>query len=556
MELALPIPLPKGTQRLYILCTHLAIGASLWGYNIGILSSILVHPGWRAVLGDPSPSTRGLVTGVYYLGTLMSYLLLAHPLADYFGRRHAAGIGALIICVGSVVMASAGGEAALGFMLWGRMICGMGVGVVSTSVPLYQRCRAWMFLADDGWLRWSSEVSPARERGKFVTLNHVGFVAGMAAGLWIGYGMTFWTSSEAGKYWGWRVSILIQLFPAFIFVIGLPFLPDTPRWLIQKGQTERASRVMHALRQGTTSLDLITRELHAISSAVGSPPRSYRQSFLNPSLSLFRSRSLFARFWRAFLLQFMAQMCGAAAMKYYLPTLLEALGLEYRLALMAGAVEMTTKIGMTIVEMWVIDRFGRTGCLMMGSIVMGVAMMINGFLPLLFPGNVNKLADSICVAFIFIYAMGYSFGLGPAVWVYSSEIFPTAERARGLNLAASGGSIGSILVSQIWPVGNEKLGSGVYLVFMVINFLCVPIIWSWYPETKGRALEEMDSLFRKPSARHHSNVVAAERTSVNRHGEDDVAPLTPGAGEGVEAEDVEHEHEPLLSVRRINHGTI
>ncbi|KAG6019545.1 hypothetical protein E4U19_007074, partial [Claviceps sp. Clav32 group G5] len=188
----------------------------------------------------------------------------------------------------------------------------------------------------------------------------------MAAGLWIGYGMTFWTSSEAGTYWGWRVSILIQLFPALIFVIGLPFLPDTPRWLIQKGQRERASRVLHALRQGTTSPDLINRELHTISSAAESLPRSYRQSFLDPSLSLFRNQSLFARLWRAFLLQFMAQMCGAAAMKYYLPTLLEALGLEYRLALMAGAVEMTTKIGMTVVEMWVIDRFGRTGCLMVG----------------------------------------------------------------------------------------------------------------------------------------------------------------------------------------------
>ncbi|KAG6081276.1 hypothetical protein E4U16_007631 [Claviceps sp. LM84 group G4] len=409
-----------------------------------------------------------------------------------------------------------------------------------------------------GW--WSSEVSPARERGKFVTLNHVGFIAGMAAGLWIGYGMTFWTSSEAGKYWGWRVSILIQLFPALIFVIGLPFLPDTPRWLIQKGQRERASRVLHALRQGTTSPDLINRELHTISSAVGSLPRSYRQSFLGPSLSLFRNRSLFARLWRAFLLQFMAQMCGAAAMKYYLPTLLEALGLEYRLALMAGAVEMTTKIGMTVVEMWVIDRFGRTGCLMVGSMVMGVAMMINGLLPLFFPGHVSKLVDSVCVAFIFIYAMGYSFGLGPAVWVYSSEIFPTAERARGLNLAASGGSIGSILVSQIWPVGNEKLGSGVYLVFMVINFLCIPIIWSWYPETKGRALEEMDSLFgKKPSASHHSDVVAAESTNVNQHRGDDVAPLTPGDEEEVEAEaeEAENEHQPLLSVRGIiNHGTI
>lgn len=75
----------------------------------------------------------------------------------------------------------------------------------------------------------------------------------------------------------------------------------------------------------------------------------------------------------------MAQMCGATAMKYYLPTLLKALGLEYRLALMAGAVEMTAKIGMTVVEMWVIDRFGRRACLVGGSLVMGIAMMVRLF---------------------------------------------------------------------------------------------------------------------------------------------------------------------------------
>lgn len=98
----------------------------------------------------------------------------------------------------------------------------------------------------------------------------------------------------------------------------------------------------------------------------------------------------------------------------------------------------------------------------------------------------------MCIAFIFIYAMGYSLGLGPAAWVYSSEvcdvaecttkiltgyiqIFPTTHRARGLNFAASGGSIGSIIVAQIWPVGVAKFGSGVYLFFAVVNAVCVPV---------------------------------------------------------------------------------
>ena len=191
----------------------------------------------------------------------------------------------------------------------------------------------------------------------------------------------------------------------------------------------------------------------------------------------------------------MAQMCGAAAMKYYLPDLLSALGIPHRLALMAGAAEMTIKIGMTVVEMWLIDRLGRRVCLVGGSVVMGVAMLMNGLLPLAYPDNVNKAADVVCVVFIFIYAMGYSLGLGPAAWVYSSEIFPTSVRARGLNFAASGGSIGSIIVSQIWPVGIARLGSGIYFFFMVVNFVCAPVIWSLYPETKGRALEDMDDLF-------------------------------------------------------------
>lgn len=92
---------------------------------------------------------------------------------------------------------------------------------------------------------------------------------------------------------------------------------------------------------------------------------------------LFQNKQLIARLWRAFLLQFLAQMCGATAMKYYLPTLLEALGIRKQVALMAGAVEMTLKIGMTVIEMWIIDRFGRKACLVGGSLVMGVAMLVS-----------------------------------------------------------------------------------------------------------------------------------------------------------------------------------
>ncbi|TQS32498.1 hypothetical protein Golomagni_07182, partial [Golovinomyces magnicellulatus] len=326
--------LPHGS-RLYLVCLHLAIGASIWGYNIGILSSILVHPGWREALHSPTPTQKGSVTGLYYFGTLVSYLFVSHPLADKLGRRYAALIGTGILSLGALIMASAVGDSSVSIMVFGRIVCGLGVGIVSTGVPLYQ-----------------SEVSPAQKRGKFVTMNHVGFVAGLASGLWAGYFVTFW-KSEIGHFWGWRVLILMQLIPAFIFGSGLPYMPETPRWLVEKGHTDKARQVLVWLRESLS--EDISDELHAITRDVQRYHSKHKASTLQLSLALFRDTALFARVWRSFLLQFMGQMCGATAMKYYLPTLLKALGVNTRLALMAGAIEMTIKIGMTILEMYFID---------------------------------------------------------------------------------------------------------------------------------------------------------------------------------------------------------
>jgi MFS family permease len=139
MKQLLTIGIPRGSLRLYLVCLHLVLGASIWGYNIGILSSILVHPGWAAAINHPTPSQKGFITGIYYLGTFLSYLLLSHWLADRLGRRYAALLGTLGLCVGAVVMAAAGGHAAINVFVSGRLICGVGVGVVSTTVPLYQR---------------------------------------------------------------------------------------------------------------------------------------------------------------------------------------------------------------------------------------------------------------------------------------------------------------------------------------------------------------------------------------------------------------------------------
>ncbi|RYO84253.1 hypothetical protein DL762_005760 [Monosporascus cannonballus] len=380
----------------------------------------------------------------FAIGTWTSYIFLSHPASDLLGRRYAALTGTVTVAVGNALECSARGPGAYAMMVAGRIICGMGVGIVSTSVPLYQ-----------------SEVAPAGERGKYVVLNHVGLPVAAR----VGYGITFWSETEYDISISWRVSLAVILIPCFIFCGGLPFLPESPRWLVEHDHYERARRSLRWLREGSFADEQIEIELTRIREDM----EEYKASGTN-WLSLFRNRNLFNRLWRASLLQFMAQMCGATAMKYYLPTLLTKLGVSTRITLLIGGIESTLKIGMTIIDMFLIDSLGRRATLVGGCIAMGLGMLINGVFGQAYPDNSNRAADIVCIIFIFIYALGYSMGFGPAAWVYGSEVV----RARGLNFSASGGAIGSIVTAQVWPVGNDKIGSRIYFYFMSINFACIP----------------------------------------------------------------------------------
>jgi hypothetical protein len=134
-------------------------------------------------------------------------------------------------------------------------------------------------------------------------------------------------------------------------------------------------------------------------------------------------------------------------------------------------------------------------------------------LPIAYPNLINRASDYTCIVFIFLFGLGYSLSLGPTPWVYGSEvrtmhssldthrltlyqIFPTKYRAIGLNFAASNGALGSILTSNIWPVGIENIGSKTFLIFFALNVACLPVIYFFYPETTKQSLEGLEALFK------------------------------------------------------------
>jgi hypothetical protein len=140
---------------------------------------------------------------------------------------------------------------------------------------------------------------------------------------------------------------------------------------VQNNRVDEARSSLEYLREDSFSNEEIEAELAQIRSSVAA-----YQAISNPWTALFTRRDLFERLWRASLLQFMAQMCGATAMKYYLPTLFKKLGVGYPMNVLVGGVESTLKIGCTIIEMLVIDRFGRRVTMITGCAVMFVAMLV------------------------------------------------------------------------------------------------------------------------------------------------------------------------------------
>lgn len=149
-----------------------------------------------------------------------------------------------------------------------------------------------------------------------------------------------------------------------------------PRWLVEHGRSEEALGTLQFYREGYSTPDEVDMELAAIERSVS----VFRISGLTWT-SLFSDRSLFARMWRAALLQFMAQMCGATAMKYYLPALFKALGFNHRVSLLAGGIESTLKTGCTVLEMLIIDKVGRKITLVAGATVMAFALLVRMFSP-------------------------------------------------------------------------------------------------------------------------------------------------------------------------------
>ncbi|KAI0032320.1 general substrate transporter [Vararia minispora EC-137] len=475
---------PKNKLAGVAVAAFAAFGGILYGYDTGIISGIQTMEAWLKQFGHPvtpsdtypngygiSSGQQSLVVSILSVGTFFGSLAGA-PVADIIGRKLGIIFSCLVFCAG-VAMQTA--SVSLPLFIAGRVIAGLGVGLISTLVPMYQ-----------------SECAPKWVRGAVVS----GYQWAITIGLLLANIVNNATQSrqDASAY---RIPISLQFIWAFVLASGMTILPESPRWLVKKRRDAAAAKALARL----TSLDPGSHELEAELSELRSALQA-EEALGNASyLDCFREseNKMRLRTLTAVGLQALQQLSGVNFVFYYGTTFFKQAGISnaFLISIATGVVN----VGMTIPGIWGVERFGRRTLLLLGAAGMCISELLVAIIGVSVSSG-NKSGQQALIAFVCIYIAFFAATWGPVAWVVTGEIFPLALRAKGVSLAASSNWLWNFGIGYATPYlvnsgkGNANLGSKVYFIWGGMCAIAFAFAFVFVPETKGLSLEQVDLLYR------------------------------------------------------------
>ncbi len=422
-----------------------ALGGLLFGFDTAVIS------GATSALSrtfDLSPRGLGLTVSIALWGTVVGALLASIP-GDRFGRRDSLRGLAILYLVSALGCAFAWNWPSLVFF---RFVVGLAIGGSSVLGPMY-----------------IAEIAPAKWRGRLVGF----FQFNVVAGILLAYLSNYIVGLTNGGPNEWRWKLGVSVVPAVLFFLMLFQIPRSPRWLAEKGRKEEAREVLTQI--GEENVDV---ELASIFAAV-QLERQYGQE------RLFSARNRFPLFLAISIAMF-NQLAGINAILYYLNDIFALAGFSKVSADLQAVAIGATNLIFTMLAMSIIDRVGRRTLMLIGSV--GTAACLAGVAVIFWTGRHETLLVWLLIGFIAAFA----FSQGSVIWVYISEVFPTAVRAKGQGLGSATHWIMNALISFLFPIvaaHSKAAPFGFFSAMMVLQFLVVLFL---YPETKGISLEEME----------------------------------------------------------------
>lgn len=448
-----------------------------FGYDQGVFSGIIGNEDFMETFGHPGASLEGIIVSIYNLGCF-SGCVLTFIFCEKTGRRLAMWIAMGFIIVGAALQTSA---YSVPHMMIARFITGIGTGIETSTVPMYQ-----------------SELCEAEKRGRLVSSEPLFVGVGIEIAYWFDYGMSFVDGEIA-----WRLPIACQLIFAFIVIIMVFGLPESPRYLYAHGKDQEALAVLCKVYDRSPDDPKIVKEQEEIFEAlqVERENGEYRWSQLLKRDEVQTGR----RVLLAFGIQAINQLGGINLVVYYITTVLQLnVGLSRNLSLLlGGAINAMFFIG-SLFPTFFLDKYGRRNPMIWGSLGLGIAMMMISILLSFQESHPDtQLATATAaasVAFFFAYMLIFGATGNCIPWVYVPEILPLHVRAKGTAVGISSNWIWNFFVVMVTPTLLRNLAWKGYLIFMALNFAFIPLIYFCYPETSNLTLEEVDWLFLEKSA--------------------------------------------------------
>ncbi|KIO19081.1 hypothetical protein M407DRAFT_246291 [Tulasnella calospora MUT 4182] len=476
---------PKNKWSGILMTAFAAFGGILFGYDTGVIGGVKVMDSWLRTFGKDngsgtygiSTSTESLVVSILSAGTFFGALLAA-PMGDFLGRKWGIVSACLVFSFGVALQM---GAKAIPLFVVGRIFAGLGVGMVSCLVPMYQ-----------------SECSPKWIRGAVVSCYQWAITIGLLLASIVNNATQHRPNNSA-----WQIPTGIQFIWALILAAGMSLLPESPRYLIKRHRDEDAAHALARLLSASPHDPEVSVELDEIRANLRAEEELGESSYAD-CFKMTHNKILF-RVLSGIFLQAWQQLTGINFIFYYGTTFFKRSGISD--PFLISVATNVVNVGMTVPGIWLVDRAGRRSLLLIGAAGMLFCEYIVAIVGVAV-SDTNLAAQKVLIAFVCIYIAFFAATWGPIAWVITGEIFPLNVRAKAMSMATASNWLWNFGIGYATPylvnpgAGNANLGVKVFFIWGSTCVGCLIFTYFCIPETKGLSLEAIDVLYQNTTPIH------------------------------------------------------
>lgn len=443
----MPATQPKFNQRYMLFISFIAaMGGYLFGFDFAVISGAL--PFLKSQFGL-NEYWEGFATASLALGCIVG-CIVAGKIAEAKGRKQALLTAAAIFFLSSIAMALSN---KLALFIGARFLAGIGVGMASVVSPLF-----------------IAEIAPAKMRGRMVAINQLTIVTGILITNITNYAL----SDNGANAWRWMFGL--GTIPSALFLIGVIFLPESPRWLLSRQRSEEAKRVLLSIGDGE----------YAETSVL-----SIKQSLVNIHKPVYRdllNKAVLPAVLVGIGLAVFQQFCGINVVFNFTTSIFQSVGFSQDDQLKQTVFIGVVNLAFTLLAMWQVDKLGRKPLMLFGAIGLAILYILSA---------IFLQQKSASAAWFLLAAIGtYAMSIAPVTWVLISEIFPNRIRGIATSAAVVALWLAYALLVFTFPILAQKLGA--YTPFYLYAGVCVIgllFVQFRVKETKGKTLEQVEASF-------------------------------------------------------------